>query len=127
MQDKLTREESGAQGALGVLVDINGDYLILSAVRERRFSLSTLGSAHIFRRDRSNWVHEAILTEGVIGNDYFDFAWFGSAVSMDDGYALVSNFPPDTRCFQNTGFSAVYIHTNFVTETKTVFLPVIVK
>ena len=83
-QAKLTALDGAAGDWLGCSISIDGDYAIVGAC----YDDSEKGSAYIFKRNGTIWVHEAKLN----ASDGKESDRFGCSVSIDKNYAIVGAY-----------------------------------
>ncbi len=81
---KLTASDGTGSDEFGNAVAIRKNLMIVGA-RDVDGPYSSIGAAYIFRHDGSTWSEEAVLK----ASDPWDYDYFGSAVSIDDGFAVV--------------------------------------
>lgn len=100
-------------GWFGESVAIHQDYAIVGNLYE-----TGCGTATLFRHLGNAWVQQHKFSGDVCG----ELDKFGAAVAMDGNHAVVG-VPYDNDKGENSG--SVYIYGGFVTETETIFLPIV--
>ena len=98
-QAKLTASDIAEEYQFGSSVCINGDYAIVGACGEANYR----GSAYIFKCDGSSWLEQAKLT----ASDGAAEDGFGSRVSIDGDYAVVSSCHDDDNG-NNSGSAYIF-------------------
>lgn len=101
-QDKLNASDSGAGDSFGYSVSMSGDIMIVGAYDDDDNG-SDSGSAYAFLRTGTIWTEEVKLT----ASDGSDSDWFGHAVSVNDGIAVIGA-PGDGPSGWYTGSAYVF-------------------
>lgn len=93
---KLSPSDAQAKDAFGSAVDIDGDYLAVTALGREQ----NKGAAYIFKKDANGWIESAkILADDALTGDYF-----GRSVDLDQGRLAVGAHSA------NAGVGAVYVY-----------------
>jgi hypothetical protein len=82
--DKLLASDGEEYDTFGRSVSIDGDYVIIGAIRDNDNGLNS-GSAYIFYRSGSSWTEQ----QKIIAADGEDYDYFGNSVSIDGDYAII--------------------------------------
>ncbi|RJP78480.1 MAG: hypothetical protein C4522_12890 [Desulfobacteraceae bacterium] len=97
-QAVLTANDAGNQDEFGISVDMEGDFAIVGASR-KQINGAVVGAAYIFQNIEGTWTRTAML----YGDELTEEAWFGSSVSISNGFAVVG--APN----ENEGTGAAYV------------------
>ena len=89
-QTKIVASDRAAGDRFGNSVSISGDYAIVGAPGEDEDAsgndtLTSAGSAYIFKRDGTSWSQQAM----IVASDRGERDEFGNSVSISDDYAIV--------------------------------------
>lgn len=82
----------------GIAVDIEGEFAVVGASRKRNNGIES-GAAYIFHYVAGAWIQTAKL----FGDELTEETWFGSSVSISNGFAVVG------ASNENMGTGAAYI------------------
>ncbi len=84
---ELRHEQSGLKGNFGSAVAVEDNILLVGAPNSRNEEKQPRGSVQVYRREKGEWVGEALLTRGV--RFPYDGPGFGAAVALSGNTALV--------------------------------------
>lgn len=102
-QAKITAHDTNFEDYFGCAVSISGDYAIIGAEGDSDFGISS-GSAYIFVRNGDEWREQAKLN----ADDEREIDIFGSAVSINENYAVVGALLDDDHG-ENSGSAYIFV------------------
>ena len=97
LQQILTASDTVENNRFGYSVDISGDYVIVGESLDDTGSHGDSGSAHIYKRDGTNWIKQTKLN----AFDLAAYDYFGYSVSISGETAIVGAPTGEDRVYQN--------------------------
>jgi len=111
---KILPDDGATNYNFGNAVAIDGDYAIVGSYADDSNGTNS-GSAYIFKRESLTWVQQAKL----VADDVAEQDYFGSSVSLDNGYAIVGAKYDDDNG-SNSGSSYIFKRegSNWIQQQK---------